>query len=43
MELEDKMNCQNCGAEVSKEQKFCDKCGAAIVQVEPSGENSVSE
>lgn len=43
MELEDKMNCTNCGAEVSKEQKFCDKCGASIVQVEPAAESTVSE
>lgn len=32
---EDKQPCANCGAEVSKEQKFCDKCGAKVVFIEP--------
>ena len=27
MELEDKHNCPSCGASVTKEQLFCDKCG----------------
>lgn len=28
--LEDKIPCANCGASLSKEQKFCDKCGAKV-------------
>lgn len=31
--LEDKIPCPNCGADISKEQKFCDKCGAKIEEV----------
>jgi ribosomal protein L37AE/L43A len=27
MDLEDKHSCPSCGATVTKEQKFCDKCG----------------
>lgn len=34
--LEDKISCQNCGASLSKEQKFCDKCGAKVeIKIEP--------
>ena len=29
--LEDKIPCANCGASLSREQKFCDKCGAKVV------------
>lgn len=29
--LEDKIPCSNCGASLTKEQKFCDKCGAKVV------------
>ena len=29
--LEDKIPCANCGASLSKEQKFCDKCGAKVI------------
>ncbi len=32
---EDKQPCTNCGAEVIKGQKFCDKCGTKVVFVEP--------
>lgn len=28
--LEDKMPCPSCGADITKGQKFCDKCGAKI-------------
>lgn len=28
--LEDKMPCPSCGADIAKGQKFCDKCGAKI-------------
>ncbi|MDE6500895.1 MAG: zinc ribbon domain-containing protein [Ruminococcus sp.] len=48
--LEDKMHCPSCSAEISKDQKFCDKCGAKIEEVfvaenicpapEPVNENS---
>ncbi len=36
--LDDRQTCANCGASISKEQKFCDKCGAKVdsaVVVEP--------
>ncbi|MDE6424652.1 MAG: zinc ribbon domain-containing protein [Ruminococcus sp.] len=34
--LEDKISCQKCGASLSKEQKFCDKCGAKVeIKIEP--------
>lgn len=33
--LEDKMACTGCGAEVTRGQKFCDKCGAKVEFVEP--------
>ncbi|MDE5771790.1 MAG: zinc ribbon domain-containing protein [Ruminococcus sp.] len=42
--LEDKQNCANCGAIISKEQKFCDKCGAKVESVfvaEPEPTNVV--
>ncbi|MBR1823613.1 MAG: zinc ribbon domain-containing protein [Ruminococcus sp.] len=32
MELEDKFTCPECGASVTKEQKFCDKCGNKLEQ-----------
>ena len=32
---EDKQPCSNCGAEVFKGQKFCDKCGTKVEFVEP--------
>ncbi|MBQ8180718.1 MAG: zinc ribbon domain-containing protein [Ruminococcus sp.] len=28
--LDDKMLCSGCGAEVTRNQKFCDKCGAKV-------------
>lgn len=31
--LEDKTTCTNCGASISKGQKFCDKCGAKVESV----------
>lgn len=31
--LEDKYSCKQCGAELSKVQKFCDKCGAKVEPV----------
>ncbi len=33
--LDDKMACTGCGAEVTRTQKFCDKCGAKVEFVEP--------
>ena len=34
--LEDRISCQNCGASLLKEQKFCDKCGAKVeIKIEP--------
>ena len=34
--LEDRISCQNCGASLFKEQKFCDKCGAKVeIKIEP--------
>ncbi len=33
--LDDKMPCAGCGAEVSRGQKFCDKCGAKVEFVDP--------
>ncbi|MDE6035543.1 MAG: zinc ribbon domain-containing protein [Ruminococcus sp.] len=34
--LEDKINCQNCGASLFKDQKFCDKCGTKVeIKIEP--------
>jgi len=33
--MEDKMPCTSCGAIVTREQKFCDKCGAKVEMVEP--------
>ncbi|MBO5105176.1 MAG: zinc ribbon domain-containing protein [Ruminococcus sp.] len=34
--LEEKTTCPNCNAVISKNQKFCDKCGARIeIEVEP--------
>lgn len=31
--LEDKIPCPSCGADITKNQKFCDKCGAKIEEV----------
>ena len=31
--LEDKTTCANCGASISKGQKFCDKCGAKVESI----------
>lgn len=28
--LDDKQTCSGCGAEISRDQKFCDKCGAKV-------------
>lgn len=33
--LDDKMPCSSCGAEVTRAQKFCDKCGAKVEFVDP--------
>ncbi|MDE6835315.1 MAG: zinc ribbon domain-containing protein [Ruminococcus sp.] len=34
--LDDKVSCQNCGASLFKDQKFCDKCGAKVeIKIEP--------
>ncbi len=33
--MEDKQPCSNCGAEVTKGQRFCDKCGAKVEFVAP--------
>lgn len=33
--LEEKMSCANCGAVVTRAQKFCDKCGAKVEFVDP--------
>lgn len=33
--LDDRMPCAGCGAEVTRAQKFCDKCGAKVEFVEP--------
>lgn len=33
--LDDKMPCAGCGAEVTRGQKFCDKCGCKVEFVEP--------
>lgn len=33
--LEDRMPCVSCGAEVTRAQKFCDKCGAKVEFAEP--------
>lgn len=33
MSLEEKRTCQNCGEQVLKDQKFCDKCGAKIEEI----------
>ncbi|MCM1007791.1 MAG: zinc ribbon domain-containing protein [Ruminococcus flavefaciens] len=33
--MEDKQPCSNCGAEVMKGQRFCDKCGAQVEFVAP--------
>ncbi len=33
--MDDKQSCSNCGAEVLKGQKFCDKCGAKVEIAEP--------
>lgn len=38
MSLEDKSSCPNCGAQISKDQVFCDKCGQKIA-VEDTAEN----
>lgn len=32
--LDSKQVCKNCGAELNKEQKFCDKCGSKVDPVE---------
>lgn len=31
--LEDKIPCKSCGADIAKGQKFCDKCGAKVEEV----------
>ena len=44
--LEDKVNCPNCGAPLSKEAKFCDKCGAKIEEAvveAPAAEEAPAE
>ncbi len=44
--LEDKQACSNCGATISKAQKFCDKCGAkveSVVSPEPVVAETVDE
>lgn len=42
-ELEDKVACTNCGAYVSKDSKFCDKCGTKIEIPESVAEETVAE
>lgn len=34
--LEDKAPCPNCGANLDKTQKFCDKCGASVAAAAPA-------
>ncbi len=33
--MEDKQHCAECGASLSKNQKFCDNCGAKVERPEP--------
>ena len=37
------MKCSNCGAEISDEARFCEKCGARVDAVEPDGPDVVPE
>lgn len=47
--FEDKMPCPSCGADIAKNQKFCDKCGAKIEEiiipekVEPVSEPTINQ
>lgn len=41
--LEDKVACKSCGEMVSKDSKFCDKCGAKIEVPEPEPETVQAE
>lgn len=37
------MKCNNCGAEISDEARFCEKCGARVDAVEPDGPDVAPE
>ncbi len=35
MNLEDRITCSSCGANIRKEQAYCDKCGAKVIIIAP--------
>ena len=41
--FDDKVRCVKCGAELSKTQQFCDKCGAKVEIIEPAVAEPVKE